>query len=86
MEYVYILQSKADGSFYTGMSQNPAKRLEDHNFGRVKTTKSKKPWSIMHTEAFASRSEARKREKFLKSSAGREERDILLKELKRVAR
>ncbi len=71
MIYVYVLKSLKDDSKYVGMSANPEDRLKDHNRGKVKSTKSKIPWKIIHVESFKSRKEAREREKYLKSAAGR---------------
>jgi len=45
-------------------------RLKAHNTGKVKFTKGHRPWEIIYTEEFASRSEARKRELFFKSIDG----------------
>ena len=69
--YVYILQSTVDGSQYVGMTQDPDGRLAWHNAGYVKATKSKRPWVRIYLESFESRIEARRREKYLKSAAGR---------------
>jgi putative endonuclease len=71
MIYVYIIESLKDKSQYVGMSENTIERLKYHNQGRVKSTKSKIPWTIIHTENFNTRKEARKREKYLKAAAGR---------------
>jgi putative endonuclease len=68
---VYILQSEKDGSQYVGMSDNPERRIKEHNSGSVKSTKARRPWSIIYQEDFETRVEARKREKYLKSAAGR---------------
>lgn len=42
-------------------------RLKDHNQGRVKSTKSRKPFVLFYKEKFANRREARQREMFIKS-------------------
>ncbi len=60
-----------DGSQYIGLSHNTEARLKDHNAGRVKSTKPKRPWKILYKEPFETRLDARKREKYLKSAAGR---------------
>jgi putative endonuclease len=69
--YVYILISQKDNSQYIGLSQDTEERLKEHNAGRVKSTKSKRPWSLLYKELCATRLDARKREKYLKSAAGR---------------
>ncbi len=71
MFYVYILKSKKDNSQYIGLSQNIEERLKEHNAGRVKSTKPGRPWSLLYKEPCATRLDARKREKYLKSAAGR---------------
>jgi putative endonuclease len=75
--FVYILQSSIDGSQYVGMSENPERRLEDHNRGHVHSTKSKMPWIKIYEENCKNRLDARKREKYLKSAAGRRFRSSL---------
>jgi len=69
--YVYILQSDFDDSYYIGYSQNPGKRLEDHNDGRSRYTKNKRPWIIVYQEEFQEKSDAIKRERFLKQQRNR---------------
>ena len=71
MFYIYVLKSKKDNSQYIGLNQNTEERLKEHNAGRVKSTKLKRPWNLLHKESFRTRTEARKREKYLKSAAGR---------------
>jgi len=64
---VYILKSKVDGSFYIGQTNDINDRLIRHNSGRSKFTKSKKPWDLVYSEKFNSRSKALQREKEIKS-------------------
>jgi len=54
------------------MTENMNARLKEHNSRKMKSTKAFVPYTILHSESFNSRVEARKREKFLKSGAGRE--------------
>ena len=61
--YVYILECQ-DGSFYTGISIDPEKRLKEHlgsNLG-AKYTKAHKPIGIVYLEKCQGRSEASRRE------------------------
>jgi putative endonuclease len=37
--YIYVLQSKSGKMFYIGYTMNIKRRLEDHNAGKVKSTK-----------------------------------------------
>lgn len=77
MFFVYILQSEKSGKYYTGHTNNIDVRLNEHNSNLSFSTKNKGPWKLVYAEEFATRSEAMKREKFLKSGKGRE----LLKQL-----
>ena len=70
MYYTYILRSEKTGSYYYGHSHSPEERLEQHNSGRVRSTKSKIPWKIIYIESFETKSEAYRREFFFKSIDG----------------
>jgi len=70
--YVYIIQSLADGSFYIGFTTNITERLREHNQGFSRYTSKKRPWKLVYSETFATKTEALKRERFLKSQRNRE--------------
>ena len=72
MWHVYVLRSLEHERFYTGMSEDPERRLHEHNDGKTKSTKAYRPWIKIFTEVCNSREEARAREKYLKSGVGRE--------------
>ncbi|MBI4099323.1 GIY-YIG nuclease family protein [Candidatus Parcubacteria bacterium] len=76
--FVYIVKSEKDGGFYTGLTKDPQRRLHEHNKSDTKTTRSRKPWKIVYLEQCGSLTDARKREKFLKSGSGREFRGRIL--------
>ena len=68
MEYfVYILYSESTDRYYVGQTQNLEERLERHNTGRNKSTKSGIPWMIVHFEVLPDRSTALAREKYIKN-------------------
>jgi len=67
---VYVIQSK-DGDLYKGFTSNLSERLESHNQG-CRWTKGRGPFKLLYQEEYATKSEAMKREKFLKSGKGRE--------------
>ena len=71
MHYVYVLYSLNFQRYYVGMTTNLNRRLFEHNNGKTQSTSPYKPWKIVHNEIFNTRSEAREREKYLKSAAGR---------------
>jgi len=74
MYFVYVLKSKKDGKFYTGITNNLEHRLAEHNRGKSSTssTKNRGPFIIIYFEKVENRRVARKREKYLKSGSGRE--------------
>ncbi|MES2680933.1 MAG: GIY-YIG nuclease family protein [Bacteroidota bacterium] len=51
--YVYILKC-SDGSYYTGVTNNPERRLEEHNFGINKDayTYSRRALELVYRERF----------------------------------
>ena len=53
------------------MTKDLDRRLLEHNSGKTTSTKAFKPWIKAYHEVFDTLLEARKREKYLKSSAGR---------------
>ncbi len=68
----YVLYSKHFNKIYIGFSSNVENRLSAHNDARnTGWTAKYKPWKIIHTEVFETKSEAMKREKQLKSYQGR---------------
>jgi len=53
------------------MSRNVQKRLSEHNLGKSKYTSGHRPWKLIYTEAAGSSFDARRREKYFKSAAGK---------------
>ena len=68
---VYALANNMNNEIYVGMSKHVDIRLEEHNSGKNRYTKAFKPWYLFFTEPHDSYMEARKREKYFKSSAGK---------------
>ena len=69
---VYVLYSSKFNKIYIGQSSQVATRLHFHNEGPEKGWTARfRPWKLVHQEEFATRSEAIKREKQLKSARGR---------------
>ena len=71
MAYVYILKSTVVGVTYTGSTSDIERRLKEHNDGKNVFTSRHRPWRLVYKETFKELREARKREKYLKSAAGR---------------
>ena len=66
--YVYILESQKDQSFYKGFSEDPRKRLQQHNAGETRSTCNLLPWTLVYVEQMKSKTEALIREKSLKKA------------------
>ena len=73
MHYVYILQSEKDEKFYIGMMGDIERRINEHMQGKVKSTNNRIPFRLICYEAYMTKSEALRREQFLKSSDGRKD-------------
>ena len=71
MFIVYILFSSKVDQYYVGHTQNMEDRLSRHNSGRSLSTKKGKPWNLVYTEIFETRSEAMLREKAIKKMKSR---------------
>ena len=72
MYTVYALYSENYDKIYIGMTSDIDQRLKSHNeLGKKGWTKNFRPWIIIYQEDHPDKSEALKREKQLKTSAGR---------------
>jgi len=81
VHYFYVLLC-ADGTFYGGYTTEPNRRLKEHNEGiGAKYTRlaSRRPVKMIHTEKFATRSEATKAEYAFKKLS-RLKKEIYLKQ------
>ena len=65
--YTYIIHSRRLGRFYVGSTMNIANRLREHNAGRSLSTRAGIPWTLVHLETFATRSEAVQHEAQIKA-------------------
>lgn len=70
MVYLYILQSLKDNGYYVGISSNLGKRLQKHDKGGVRSTKTRRPFKLIYSEKFEDYIRARSREKEVKSYKG----------------
>ncbi len=68
--YVYFLRSAANGSFYVGFTHDLRKRMAEHNKGLNRATKPFIPWELIYYEAHRNETDARRRETYLKTTAG----------------
>ncbi|MCU0667206.1 MAG: GIY-YIG nuclease family protein [Patescibacteria group bacterium] len=70
MFYVYILQSTLSQRLYVGKTTNLKVRITEHNAGQNASTKPYRPWEIIFYEAYVKKSDADRREKYLKTTQG----------------
>ena len=70
MYTAYVLRSERTRKHYYGHSKDLENRLKSHNYGKVRSTKSGRPWKVIYSEVFDSKSEAYRKELFFKSKAG----------------
>jgi len=68
--YVYILQSLKDNNYYVGYTTNLQNRLNYHNAGKQRSTKSRIPFKLVYFEEFQLKRSALLREKEIKSYKG----------------
>jgi putative endonuclease len=65
--YCYILEC-SDGSYYTGWSTNPQRRLLQHNRGSgARYTRSRRPVRLVYLEELPNKTAALKRERAIKA-------------------
>ncbi len=70
MYYAYVLKSLKDGNLYTGVTANLRRRLREHNTGKTKSLRARRPLRLVFTEAYPSKRQALARERFFKTPAG----------------
>ena len=80
MYYVYILRSLRNGNLYAGFSEDLKARIKKH-FGKgVHTTKRMGEIELVFYEAFKNEKDARRREKYFKTTKGKRTLKLMLKE------
>jgi len=77
--YVYTIFSLKDKKFYTGYSTDLKRRLQEHAKGLSRATKFRRPFLLIYYEYFINETDAKARERFLKSGFGRDQLKQALK-------
>ena len=67
MYYNYVLQSMKDKKFYTGFTSNLKLRFDQHENGKVESTKERRSFQLIYYEACMNENDAKKRGKYLKT-------------------
>lgn len=71
MKYVYLLRSLSNpAKVYTGLTDDVARRLEEHNTGKSRFTAHHVPWKIEVAIGFEDEQRAAKFERYLKTGSG----------------
>jgi len=77
--YCYIVEC-ADGTYYTGWTLDPEKRVDTHNKGRgAKYTRMRLPVTLVYTEEQPDRKSAMKREIVIKRLGRSGKRKLIVK-------
>ncbi|MEK7598363.1 MAG: GIY-YIG nuclease family protein [Patescibacteria group bacterium] len=71
MFYVYVLESLKNGDLYFGYAHDLKKRFLKHNRGLNQSTRPYLPWKIIYYEACLNEKDAKRRERYLKTTQGR---------------
>ena len=75
--YCYIVEC-ADGTYYTGWSTDPERRVRTHNLGRgARYTRARRPVRLVYVEEQPDRASALKRERAIKALS-RERKEMLI--------
>jgi len=69
--YVYTLLSIRDHDFYTGLTTDLKRRLNEHSRGLLISTNIRIPFKLIHYEYFVNLEDAKTRENYLKSNLGK---------------
>ncbi|MDE2001578.1 MAG: GIY-YIG nuclease family protein [Patescibacteria group bacterium] len=72
MYFTYAIKSMSRKYIYVGMTNDLLRRVSQHQSGHERTTAPYRPFLLLYQEAHPTRIAARKREKYLKSGAGKE--------------
>ena len=67
---VYCLQSEKEREFYVGYTNNLKRRIGEHNQGKNTSTRPYLPWKLIYYEACLDEQDARRREKYFKTTQG----------------
>ena len=71
--FVYLLLSLKDQRSYVGSTPDIIRRLKEHEEGKCKSTKDRRPLKLIYQEEYETLAKARKRESYLKTRNGRRE-------------
>lgn len=69
--YVYVLQSVSHDFIYVGITHDLNRRFNEHNTGRNTSTRPYAPFRLIFYEAYLNEQDAKRREKYFKTTKGK---------------
>lgn len=70
MFYTYVLESTDGEHHYIGYTADLKKRIKEHNLGLNSSTKRYGQWRLIYYEAALNQGDAKRRERYLKTTQG----------------
>lgn len=80
MYFVYVLRSKIKNWIYVGSTNDVLRRFSEHERGNVRSTSPYKPFELVFYEGFLAKTDAVRREDYLKTSKGKSTLRMMLRE------
>jgi len=78
MYYVYVLKSHRDEKLNIAYTPNQGTRFRDHQAGGVISTRHRRPLELIFYEAYKNMEDAKRREKYFKTSKGKSSLRMML--------
>lgn len=78
--YIYVLKSLNKDFIYVGFTSDLRVRLKEHNNKEELSTKHYAPFELIHYEAYKNIRDAKRREKYFKTTKGKTTLKLMLKE------
>ena len=70
--YIYVLKSKRKEFIYVGFTSDLRRRFKEHNNKEELSTKHYAPFDLVFYEAYRSKKDAERRERYLKTTKGKQ--------------
>jgi len=80
MYYTYVYYSLSDKRFYIGYTNNIERRMCEHRKGKVVSTSKRNDLKLVFYEAYFSEEDAKRRERYFKTTKGKKVLRQMLKE------
>jgi len=78
--YVYVLKSLNKDFVYVGVTRDLKRRFKEHNNKEELSTKHYAPFNLIFYEAYISKEDTRRRERYLKTTKGKTTLRAMLKD------